>query len=154
FLAQFIGWTLPQVPRFDGTEGPLYLEAIFPMLFVEQKRGWSVVQGPFPTYLKIQDVSRRVMEFLFDLDAGKIRRQRSELRSLVEAVSQRWIERRKLLAEQAERVGRIRGLPASPSAEFVTSSEIKLEIYRNDVWQPISSAIAESKNHIKELEGI
>lgn len=43
FLADFMGWKLPAVPRFDGTEGPLYLEAIFPMLFVEQKRGWSAI---------------------------------------------------------------------------------------------------------------
>src|SRR4051812_36469015 len=73
-----MGWDLPQVPRFDGNEGPLYLEAVFPMFFVEQKRGWSATQGPFPTFLRIQDIARRVMEFLLDLEAGRIRRERAE----------------------------------------------------------------------------
>jgi hypothetical protein len=50
YLAAFLGWDLPTVARYDGTECPLYLEAIFPMLFVEQKRGWSAIQGPFPTF--------------------------------------------------------------------------------------------------------
>jgi hypothetical protein len=42
FLAKFIGFDLPRVTRYDGGESPLYLEALFPMFFVEQKRGWSV----------------------------------------------------------------------------------------------------------------
>jgi hypothetical protein len=33
YLTGFIGWELPLVPRFDGGEGPLYLEAIFPIIF-------------------------------------------------------------------------------------------------------------------------
>ena len=40
-------------------------------------------RDPFPTFLKIQDVARRVMEFLLDLDVGKIRRRRTELRNAI-----------------------------------------------------------------------
>jgi len=54
YLAAFLGWDLPIVARYDGSECPLYLEAIFPMLFVEQKRGWSAIQGPFPTFFRIK----------------------------------------------------------------------------------------------------
>ncbi|WP_316863403.1 ATP-binding protein [uncultured Cohaesibacter sp.] len=71
YLADFLGWELPNVPRFDGTECPLYLETLFPMFFVEQKRGWSTVQGPLPTHFRIQDINRRVLEFVLNLDAGK-----------------------------------------------------------------------------------
>ena len=46
-----MGLQLPLVTRFNGSEVPLYLEAIFPMLFVEQKRGWLLCRAPFqPTY--------------------------------------------------------------------------------------------------------
>lgn len=152
FLAEFMGWNLPLVPRFDGTESILYLEAIFPMLFVEQKRGWSVTQGPFPTYLRIQDVARRVMEFLLDLDAGKIRRERGELRSAIANVVQRWTERRSILEEHAQRVGRLRGIPAQPSAEFALAPELRLEIYRQDDWQPLSQAATEISARIRQLE--
>jgi hypothetical protein len=154
FLAEFMGWNLPIVPRFDGTESTLYLEAIFPMLFVEQKRGWSATQGPFPTYLKIQDVTRRVMEFLLDLDAGKIRRQRGELRSAIANIVQRWTDRRVILEEQAQRVGRLRGIPAQPSAEFALAPELRLEIYRQDEWQPLLQAASQIGARIRELDAV
>lgn len=152
FLAAFIGWDLPVVPKFDGTEGPLYLEAITPMLFVEQKRGWSAIQGPFPTFLKIQDVARRVMEFLLDLDAGRNRRQRSELRNALSTVSQKWVDRRQLLEEQAQRVGRLRGIPIQPSAEFALAPDMKLELFMGDEWLSIDEVVAEKKTRIQHLE--
>uniref|UniRef100_UPI00313ABDF6 ATP-binding protein n=1 Tax=Inquilinus sp. OTU3971 TaxID=3043855 RepID=UPI00313ABDF6 len=90
YLARFLGWDLPIVARYDGTECPLYLETIFPMLFVEQKRGWSAIQGPFPTYFRIQDVARRVMEFLLDLEAAHNRRRRTELRGIISDLVGKW----------------------------------------------------------------
>lgn len=38
-LAQFIGWDLPVVKRYDGSDCMLYVETIFPLFFVEQKVG-------------------------------------------------------------------------------------------------------------------
>jgi len=66
FLAEFIGWDLPWVMGFDGKSKPLYVEAIFPMLFIEQKVGWSTIVGPFPTQLGIQDVGRRSFEPIYE----------------------------------------------------------------------------------------
>jgi len=153
FLADFIGWELPKVSRFDGSECPLYLEAIFPMLFVEQKRGWSTIQGPFPTFLRIQDVARRVMEFLLDLDVGKIRRQRVELRSAIAATTQRWAVRRAALEDIARRIGRLSGVPQIPTAEFAHSPEILLEIYRDAEWVTLNQAAASARARVSELEG-
>lgn len=48
FLTEFIGWQVPRVRRFDGGETALYLETIFPLLYVEQKAGWSSIPAPFP----------------------------------------------------------------------------------------------------------
>jgi|SRR5580692_748686 hypothetical protein len=39
-LSSFLGWQLPTVSRFDGSDVPLYLECIFPLFIVEQKHGW------------------------------------------------------------------------------------------------------------------
>ena len=39
WLANFIGWKLPMVPTFRDEDSPLYLECIFPLCFIEQKRG-------------------------------------------------------------------------------------------------------------------
>ena len=51
FLATFLDFKLPSVPRFDGTECPLYLETLWPLFFVEQKRGWSATPGAVPYIL-------------------------------------------------------------------------------------------------------
>jgi len=125
FLAEFLGWDLPIVPRFDGSECPLYLEAIFPMLFVEQKRGWSAIQGPFPTFFRIQDIARRVMEFLFDLESARNRRKRAELRGAINELSGQWSNQRRLLSDAASRVGRLRGFPAQPTPEFATAPAVQ-----------------------------
>jgi AAA domain len=152
FFASYLGWNLPIVARYDGTECPLYLETIFPMLFVEQKRGWSTIQGPFPTFFRIQDVARRVMEFLLNLDVARFRRQRSELRNTIAELNSRWTQERSKLAETAARIGRIRGLPQQPNAEFAQQPEIDLQLFHEGEWVRLSTLIAEIEVDVEELE--
>lgn len=152
FLARFLDWDLPIVARYDGTECPLYLEAIFPMLFVEQKRGWSSIQGPFPTFLRIQDVARRVMEFLLDLEAAKNRRRRAELRAVISELMGRWSDRRKDLEEAAARVGRIRGLAVQPSAEFAAAPTLDLQLYYQGEWTRLADVLQIAIGRVAELE--
>ena len=152
YLARFIGWELPQVPRFDGAEGPLYLETIFPMVFVEQKRGWSSIQGPFPTFFRIQDVSRRVMEFLLDLEAGRIRRERAEIRRQLTALQQQWALRRTTLEEQARHLVKFRGIPPAPTAEFAHASDVSLEVIQDGEWLPLATVLEDSSGQLKNLE--
>jgi hypothetical protein len=152
YLAAFLGWDLPTVARYDGADCPLYLEAIFPMLFVEQKRGWSSIQGPFPTYFRIQDVARRVMEFLLDLETAKHRRKRAELRGAVADLIGQWSDGRKMLDEAAERVGRIRGFPVQPTAEFATLPLIDLQLYYQGEWVRLGKVAEAVSARIAELE--
>ncbi|EZP81864.1 chromosome segregation protein [Novosphingobium resinovorum] len=152
FLAQFLDWDLPIVARYDGTECPLYLEAIFPMLFVEQKRGWSSIQGPFPTFLRIQDVARRVMEFLLDLETAKNRRRRAELRAAISELLGRWSDRRKGMEEAAARVGRIRGLAVQPSAEFAAAPTLDLQLYYEGEWTRLADVLQIATGRVAELE--
>jgi predicted nucleic acid-binding Zn-ribbon protein len=152
FLAEFIGWALPEVSRFDGSEGLLYMEAIFPMLFVEQKRGWSTIQGPFPGFLRIQDVARRVMEFLLDLEAAKIRRERAEIRRQILAVQQQWQATSAQVDERTKPSVSVRGIPEAPTTEFLHSQDVEIEVYREGAWTPIAEAIASSTERIAQLE--
>lgn len=152
FLTEFLGWTLPSVARYDGTECPLYLETIFPMLFVEQKRGWSTIQGPFPTYFRIQDVARRVMEFLLNLDVAQFRRERSELRNLISDFLTRWSTEREKLIDAAARIGRVRGLPQQPTAEFAVRPEIDLQLFHEGEWVKLTGLIDEVAADIAALE--
>jgi len=152
FLDQFLDWDLPIVARYDGMECPLYLEAIFPMLFVEQKRGWSSIQGPFPTFLRIQDVARRVMEFLLDLETAKNRRRRAELRAAISELLGRWSDRRKGLEEAAARVGRIRGFVLQPSAEFAAAPTLDLQLYYQAEWTRLANVLQIATGRVAELE--
>jgi hypothetical protein len=122
------------------------------MLFVEQKRGWSAIQGPFPTFFRIQDIARRVMEFLLNLEAARNRRKRSELRATVTELIGQWSDRRKLLEESASRVGRLRGLPAQPNAEFATAPAIDLQLYYQGEWVRIAEVTETVSARIEELE--
>ncbi len=152
FLAQLLDWDLPIVARYDGTECPLYLEAIFPMLFVEQKRGWSSIQGPFPTFLRIQDVARRVMEFLLDLETARNRRRRAELRAAISELLGRWSDRRKGVEEAAARVGRIRGPAVQPSAEFAAAPTLDLQLYYQGEWTRLADVLQIATGRVAELE--
>ena len=67
FLADFLGLELPTVTTFEGREVPLYLEALFPFMLVNQTRGWSTVSPPLPTQFGIREIHRRAVEFLLNL---------------------------------------------------------------------------------------
>ena len=77
-LADFLGWELPMLARDEGTEVPLYLEMIFPLLYVEQKRGWGGIQATMPTY-GIPNARRRAIEFVLGLGVYRRARERNEL---------------------------------------------------------------------------
>lgn len=82
YLSAFLGWDLPTVQRFAGGESKLYLETLFPLILVEQKQGWTGIQGNFPSYLGIKDAAKRAVEFLMELDilshAAKLEKLKSE----------------------------------------------------------------------------
>ncbi len=154
FLADFLGWELPLVPRFDGTECPLYVETLFPMFFVEQKRGWSTVQGPLPTHFRIQDINRRVLEFELNLDAGKVRRERAELNKRIGFLENDWAEKRRVLERGGVDLIRFIGVPKAPSAEFSHQADISLEVFIDGEWVPLEVASKELKDEIEELNSI
>lgn len=152
FLASFVGWKLPEVSTFDGREVPLYLAAIFPMLFVEQKRGWSAIQGPFPTFLKIQDIARRSMEFLLDLDVGERRRRRLEIQKHISALEGEWSSTRQHLTARLGNLSRLQNIPATPPKDFTTAPAIEIEVYLEGEWVSLSEAAAYTETLIEELE--
>ena len=154
FLAAFLDLQLPTVPRFDGSECPLYLETLWPLFFVEQKRGWSATQGPFPTYFAIQDLSRRVMEFVLRLDVGVARRRHAELRKEISYVEQRWRDRRADLVQQHRNVVRVSGLPAKPTVEFIQDPEVGVSVYFENEWMSVEDLLIEVKGRRQALEAV
>ena len=139
-LAQFIGLDLPAVTRFNGTDGPLYLETIFPLLFVEQKRGWSAIQGPFPTQFQIQDVARRAMEFILDLDIGRARRELADISHKLKALRETWSTLTTSMRSTLPPSCRL-DLPAQPTAEFGHGGHIAIEAMEAGAWAPLDDVL-------------
>ena len=90
WLADFIGWKMPQLPAGEGRLAPLYLEQVFPLLFVEQRRGWGGILAQMPYFSGVSDVRRRSIEFLLDLHVGKLESERQRLRTQESKVQDAW----------------------------------------------------------------
>lgn len=140
YLAQFIGLDLPTVTRFNGTDGPLYLETIFPLLFVEQKRGWSAIQGPFPTQYQIQDLARRTMEFILDLDIGRARRELADIGHKLKALRETWSMLAAGMRSMLPPSCRL-NLPAQPTAEFGHEGLANVEAMEGGAWAPLDEVL-------------
>lgn len=90
WLAEFIGWSLPTVVTFDGKETTLYLECIFPLFFVEQKRGWSEIQANIPTHYGIKNVRKTAAEFCLGVDSFEFEKKVVKYRKRIEKAEAEW----------------------------------------------------------------
>lgn len=143
WLANFVGWELPEVLRYDGTMCPLYLETIFPLFFVEQKHGWAGIQAQTPTYLRIRDVGRRNVEFVLVLSGGDLAAQRQLLQDRNAALRQQWADAVKAFRLGANQHGvAVRGVPDHPVADWTSTPTLWLPAAESpDEWQPLSDEI-------------
>lgn len=141
YLADFLGLTLPQVTRMDGSEGPLYLETLFPYFFVEQKHGWSGIQARIPSHLGIRDVGKRTAEYILGLEAFDRVLQIQRIRSNIAALESEW----QSTARQATEVAKlsnvvIQQLPQRIKATLDTSAFLPVVSARNG-WVPLDESI-------------
>jgi hypothetical protein len=152
FLADFMGWTLPRVRRFDGGETTLYLETIFPLLYVEQKAGWSSMPAAFPNYLQIRDVGRRAVEFLMGLDTHEteLRRQRLDL-EIAESASAWAVKRGEVLAVAALANARLQGIPTAATVSTADIEAAFLLAPDRDEWRPLEEIIAVLRSRAQRM---
>ncbi|MCC0183528.1 hypothetical protein LEO76_18780 [Aeromonas hydrophila] len=68
WLERFIGWKMPSLTTYDGKPTRLYLECLFPLFFIEQKRGWSEIQANTPTQYGIKNLKKSAIEFCLGLE--------------------------------------------------------------------------------------
>lgn len=90
WLAGFIGWSLPSVVTYDGKEAKLYLECIFPLFFIEQKRGWSEIQANSPTHYGIKNVKKSATEFCLGIDSFEHEKKLAKLKHHIDSYESEW----------------------------------------------------------------
>jgi len=141
-LASFLGWNLPSVSRFNGTECPLYMECIFPLIVVEQKHGWAAIQSNMPTFFGIKEVAKRALEFLMGLEAYSLSLKRQQLQMEEATLKLEW---KHSVSECGALLrplnGRLRGMPEEPTADWPPAVLPCIEVVRDNEWVPLISAI-------------
>ena len=152
-LAEFMGWSLPTVKRFDGGDCPLYVETLFPLFFVEQKVGWTAIPGAIPTQFRIREVHRRSVEFIMDFDTHdmELRRQDFELR--ISAARTDWAKSVDAIVALATASGfRAARLPMAPTSLGSDVENAFLEYQQNGEWLRLQTRIAALATQLETLE--
>lgn len=162
-LAEFMGWQLPVVKRYDGGDCLLYVETLFPLFFVEQKVGWTTIPGAIPTQFRIREVHRRSVEFLMAFDTHDIELKRQDIELKMNAARVEWSKLTDAIVALASASGlRTARLPQAPTAIPEDVGVAHLETRESDGWTPVQvrkARLAEQvekldKEAIPEVEGV
>lgn len=152
FLAEYLGWELPQVTRMDGSEGLLYLECVFPYFYVEQKHGWSGVQARMPTYLGIREVGKRSAEFLLGLDAlGRIL-ERQRLASAASIMESEWQQTLDSLTASATATGLVLSKGPQHVARELPSEAFVAQMHDGSQWLDVDQALSSLEAELSDLQ--
>jgi hypothetical protein len=149
-LAEFIGWKLPLVETYDENRVPLYLETIFPLMFIEQKRGWSDIQARFPTQFRIKEVTQRATEFLLALNAYETLLKRRSVEQRSSELVQEWKTKITEAATLTEDENiRVEGLPSLPTVQWPPEGGVRLLIFRDGKWVELEDAQKADREAVK-----
>ena len=89
FLAEFLGWKMPEVTNIQGQHTHLYIQQIAPSFIVEQKSGWADFFATMP-YYGIKQAISRVVEFVLDMDVFEYQKKKQDISYKEEDLRERW----------------------------------------------------------------
>ncbi|MFZ5704785.1 MAG: AAA family ATPase [Pseudomonadota bacterium] len=152
FLEDFIGWDMPVVRKYDGPEGKLPLETVFPLFWVEQKTGWSSIPAAIPTYMRVREVQKRAIEFILDLDVHKLELERQRLKELIELNARNWHVIVDDMERQARRGnGALTGLQIQPTAVADNIDRWELTVLEGGEWVNVQTVLRGLHDRIASL---
>lgn len=152
-LAEFMGWQLPTVKRYDGGDCPLYVETLFPLFFVEQKVGWTTIPGAIPTQFRIREVHRRSVEFLMDFDTHEVELRRQDLELRMNIARQEWAKTVDTIVSTASASGlKVTCLPAYPTVIEADVKAAHLLVFKNEDWRRLEPQVADLVAELAALE--
>ncbi|MTK04125.1 hypothetical protein [Micromonospora sp. CP22] len=153
WLSRFIGWEMPILPARDGRSAPLYMEQVFPLLFVEQRRGWGGIQAQMPYFSGVSDVRRRSVEFLIDLEVGRRELERQQLQARLSELEASWKSAVKAMEANLQGEGlTLSGVPASVSLNWPPPQPITILQSKNDDWVPIEQVIENLRDQLSRRQ--
>ena len=66
------------------------LSSIFPLFFIEQKRGWSEIQANIPTSYGIKNVKKSAIEFCLGIDSFEYEKKVTRVKNSIETAEKEW----------------------------------------------------------------
>lgn len=133
WFSEFLGFSkLPKVLNQKNEYSHLYLQTIFPALFIEQTKGWSDFLSSIP-YFGIKENKQRTIEFLLNLKALKNEVEKEKLSGTRKKIIQNWrstINKMNILA--ISNSGRFLDISDEPLIDSSHLKEVFLEI-RKDI---------------------
>jgi hypothetical protein len=151
-LAEFMGWQLPVVKRYDGGDCLLYVETLFPLFFVEQKVGWTTIPGAIPTQFRIREVHRRSVEFLMAFDTHDMELKRQDIELSMNAARVEWSKVTDAVVALASASGlRAARLPQAPTAISEDVQAAHLETHVAGGWIPVQVLIGRLAEQLEKL---
>lgn len=114
FLEKFMGLELPLVPTNSDTEYKLYLQLLFSLAFIEQKRGWADLFSAMPVY-NFKEPKKRTVEYILGLETFANERKRAAFKFREAYISNNWSSIVNDILSLCNREDcRISGLPMKP----------------------------------------
>ncbi|HGF7842949.1 TPA: hypothetical protein ACF1U1_001581 [Enterococcus hirae] len=89
FLEDFLGLTLPNVLGYDGKEKKLYIQNIFAVIMIEQKRGWSDILSRVPNF-GIKDSKKKTIEYILKMDSIELSKTKAEIQENLKKKKEEW----------------------------------------------------------------
>ncbi|MFD9970566.1 hypothetical protein ACFWYA_20835 [Streptomyces sp. NPDC059011] len=144
FLAEYLGWQLPAIPKYTGGEALLYPEIIFPFLYADQ-RSWGSA-GPRPvTQYQLREPTRRAAEFLLGFAGPETAAQRYRLEDKIKKLRSDWGSKLAAVEATASAAGgRVIGLPELPvgarsrsgskPTRPTATAEARLQVLVDEAW--------------------
>lgn len=153
FLAEFIGYILPQIPAADNETVPLYLECLFPFFFVDQMTGWRDIKARMPTYLRIMEMGKRSAEYVLSLDILRRAIDKQENERKQAQLKEKWTTTAsKAKAVTAASHVIVRGIPEDPTATWPPTPPLELLITDGTNWKSVRDSIKSLQTRLKEID--
>ncbi len=149
-LAEFFGWQLPSVPRYNGSDVPLYMELVAPFLYVDQ-RAWGSSSPRTVTHYQIREPTRRTVEFLLGFSGPEAQARRYALENSIAELRSTWSSVRQAAFAAASMAGsRLIGVPDLPAGargggrrpvEPTNLSGANIEVLENRQWKSLEEVL-------------
>lgn len=153
FLEKFLVCSLPYVPSYRNKDVKLYFQTVFSACIIEQVRGWSDFLATVPTYYGIKHISKRVIEYILDLDVLDNQKKKQEVEDEKKSISLKWNNIVNSIYHLTDEIqGEVQNVPKKPVASQENFSNSAILITREDSNCLIEKEKAKMMRELMELE--